>query len=138
MKGTISLLATVVAVALTGTTLAAERPNDRSGLQGVGAVAEQDSAPTRPDDRPGARGPDAAAAPSQIHTSRPDDRAGPRRPGQLSESSSVSAPPSVTVVVSRGFDWADAAIGALGAALIAVGLAVAATRLRHYKHASAQ
>jgi hypothetical protein len=141
MKETITALATVVAVGLTPTALAAEHPNDRGGLQGVAVAAEHHSTPTRPDDRPSVRGPDPAAVGSDAALAiRPDDRAGPRGPGLLNEQTPVSAPPDATVITPGAFDWADAAIGALGglgAALIAAGLALAVARLRHYKHASA-
>ena len=59
MKATLMLAAVVAAVLALAPAALAERPDDRGGMLGVGAI-ETTSSPTRPDDRAGVRGPGAA------------------------------------------------------------------------------
>ena len=62
MKATLALAALVTAAVMLlmqAPAARADRPDDRGGLLGVGAV-QAASAPTRPDDRPGTRGPGPA------------------------------------------------------------------------------
>lgn len=111
-----------LALAVSGSAAAADRPDDRAGPLGVGGVAIE---------RTGGTAADVAA--------RPDDRAAARGPGAVGLIASAPATAAV-VEASSGFDWADAAIGAAGgiaAVLLAGGLAVAGTRVRHRGHATA-
>ena len=91
-------------------TALAQRPDDRSGMLGVGAASAPVST-TRPDDRPGARGPGALASSIRSST-RPDDRAGLRGPGAISV--------AVVAPATDGFDWADAGVGAVGTFALAL------------------
>ena len=114
-----TLVVAALALAAAGSAVAADRPDDRAGPLGVGAVAlaqasEVDGAVVRPDDR-AVRGAGSLAA---------------------------AAPASVAVVApaSTGFDWTDAAIGAIGgilAAVLAGALGLAAVRARQGGHATA-
>ena len=59
MKATLMLAALVAAALALAPAALADRPDDRGGMLGVGAI-ETTSPPTRPDDRAGVRGPGAA------------------------------------------------------------------------------
>jgi hypothetical protein len=112
----------VAALALTaaGSAVAADRPDDQAGPIGVGAVA---LAGTSDLDR-------AVAV-------RPDDRA-VRGAGSIDDA--APAPVVVVAPASTGFDWTDAAIGAIGgiaAAVLAGALGLAAVRARQGGHATA-
>jgi hypothetical protein len=137
-RGTITVLVAVaVAAGSSATALAGEPSDDRTRLPKT--AAEQSSTPTRPDDRAGRRGPGAIAAVRPLPSNRPDDHAGTRAPGQLGVPSSSSPSRSAVAAASEAFDWADAAMGAiggLGAALTAGGLVLVAARLRGSRHAS--
>ena len=98
-----AIAATAAALALVGPgwAAAAERPGDRAGPLGVGGAAAlastgggADSAVLRPDDRGTLRGPGAVVSPVVIATAVP--------------------------ATADGFDWTDAAIGALGAIVVVV------------------
>jgi hypothetical protein len=113
----------VLAAALLAPSALAQRPDDRAGARGPGAIAAQQSSSTRPDDRPGLRGHDGAAIRST--SVRPDDRAGMHGPGEFT--------PSVVQATSTGFDWGDALIGGLGgvgAALALMGILLLVTSRR--------
>jgi hypothetical protein len=112
-----TLALAVLALAVAGPAAALERPDDRGGPIGVGAVA--------------------LAQASEVTVIRPDDRA-VRGAGIAA----AAAPSGVAVVApaSAGFDWADAAIGAIGgiaATVLAGALGVAAVRARQGGHATA-
>jgi hypothetical protein len=103
--------------------IAAERPDDRPGMLGVGGV--QAAAQSRIDQGTGAL--------------RPDDRAGVRGPGAVDAPVVIASTGSVAAVAD-GFDWTDAAIGALGAIAVIVlagALGLAAVRARQGGHATA-
>lgn len=97
----------------------AERPDDRAGMLGVGAIADQGAQTASPDWFERA----ATVAIEQQTAVRPDDRAGARGPGAIG-SEPVSSP---TTSGSDGFEWMAAGLGAgfvvalgvLGALLVA-------------------
>jgi hypothetical protein len=130
---------------------AADRPDDRAGRLGVGAVAATQSAPDA-FERAVLRQAGTTAAPDAFERAvvsqapvavpdaferavlreaattpvRPDDRAGARGPGIVATSPTLSVSADET-----GFQWDDALFGA-GAAIGAVLLAAAATlTIRH-------
>jgi hypothetical protein len=123
-----------VGAALLAPVAQAQRPDDRAGARGPGAIESgQASAVTHPDDRAGARGPGAVDV--QRVAVRPDDRAGGRGPGAIGSPgyaitdhpdnrAGARGPGAVTHVVvqptSTGFDWGDALIGGLGGAGLAL------------------
>ena len=132
----LSTLGTAVAAAalLTGVAQAAERPDDRGGLIGVGSTQV---VPATPDVFERAVLRSAAANPvpdvferavlrESISAVRPDDRAGARGPGIV-----PTAVPSVAVSADDGFRWDDAFLGA--AAMLGVVLlgAAATLTIRH-------
>jgi hypothetical protein len=102
----ISIVSLVVAALLVPAALAG-RPDDRSGLIGVGLASVATVSSARPDDSGDLRGPGAFVSADQTSV-RPDDRAGVRGPGLAPTVFLTQAP-------SSGFDWGDAGIGALGA-----------------------
>jgi hypothetical protein len=102
----ISIVSLVVA-ALLVPAAPAGRPDDRSGLIGVGLASVATVSSARPDDSGDLRGPGAFVSADQTSV-RPDDRAGVRGPGLAPTVFLTQAP-------SSGFDWGDAGIGALGA-----------------------
>ncbi len=136
----------VLAASIAAPVAQAERPDDRSGTRGPGAVsAEQAAIATRPDDRAGLRGPGAATSTEAAPTvTRPDDRAGRRGPGAVStlttlrpdDRDGTRGPGALTTFAaqpgSTGFDWNDAFIGGLvglsTALLLTGGLLVLASR----------
>jgi hypothetical protein len=103
-------LSCAISLALVGAALAAgsaqaQRPDDRAGMLGVGAVST------------------SMAAQSPVSTvTRPDDRGSARGPGTLS-----STPPmTVTGRAAGELEWRDASLGAaamLAAVLLAGGIA---------------
>jgi hypothetical protein len=157
MKASTHRIGKALGIALVGAALvaggaqAADRPDDRAGLLGVGAIAATQASPdaferavsrhtavpaTVPDVFERAVGRQAlAAVPDAFERAvlresgapvRPDDRAGTRGPGIAV----TTAPVSVSVD-ETGFQWGDALFGA-AAALGAVLLATAATlTIRH-------
>lgn len=100
----------LVGAALTATTAQAERPDDRGGMLGVGAVSVSTAAPSAV--------PDAferAVARSTGTSVRPDDRGEARGPGVY-----FSVPPVPTGAISTAdFQWGDASAGA-GAMLVLI------------------
>jgi hypothetical protein len=94
---------------------AAQHPNDRAGLQGVGAVAAtQDVA--------------VAVSPSL----RPDGR-------EMPDGVDLAPTPPTIVAADDGFDWDDAGIGlagGLGLALVLVGVLAATQHARRMPGAS--
>jgi hypothetical protein len=90
----------VAALFLTSAAIA-QRPDDRGGMIGVGAVTA-----------------------SHVDVGRPDDRAGARGPGAVTDETRPLAPPD------DRFDWGDAGVGAAGAfalALVSAALLALAT-----------
>jgi hypothetical protein len=113
-------------LALAGIAPAGTHPNDRAGMQGVGAAAAITSGAVRPDDRAGLLGAGGAEAITPA-SGRPDGRLTPDG-ADIGDSS-----PSIVLVETSGFDWLDAGIGAAGAAgafLLALSLALGATWMR--------
>jgi hypothetical protein len=109
----------VASLAFTLPALGAPRPDDRSGLRGVGAAS--DPVQVRPDDRSGLRGIgviDSAAL-------RPDDRGGFRGTDVLSV-----APTVASLHPDNGFDWGAAGAGAGSATALMLLLLGAALVLR--------
>lgn len=139
MNARTKIIGTVaVAAAMLAPVAQAQRPDDRAGLRGPGALESTQSSASshpdnralrgpgaiemstestavRPDDRAEARGPGAIESTQQAPV-RPDDRAGTRGPGAFE-------PVLVSGSSSTGFDWGDAFIGALGG----LGMALALT-----------
>jgi len=118
-----AIATTAAALALVGPgwAAAAERPDDRAGPLGVGGAAALAST---------GGGADSAVL-------RPDDRATLRGPGAVDSSVLVATAVPAT---ADGFDWTDAAIGALGAIAVVVlagALGLAAVRARQGGHATA-
>ena len=96
-------LATAMVFAGTGQ---ATRPDDRSGMLGVGAViAQAPTASVRPDDRAGLRGPGRASQEPTGTSVWFDDREGLRG----TRSADVT-PASPATGESGAFPWADAAL----------------------------
>jgi hypothetical protein len=126
MRATLVITAALVTAAIAAPVAGAERPDDRGGMRGPGAIASlQPGAARQPDSRARARpGELAVSQPTAIV--RPDDRPGSRGPGVLA--SVVVAPRAST------FDWSDALLGGLGGAGIALlltgGIFVAASHRR--------
>jgi hypothetical protein len=108
-----TLALATVGFALTAGPATAEHPNDRAGMQGVGAVSA--AAPAQPRIPDAFDRPVAASISASIH---PDNRTSPRGPGAF------SAPPLPTAVAAAAddFEWGDASVGA-GAMLVALLLA---------------
>ena len=126
----ISIVTLVVAAFLAPAALAA-RPDDRSGVIGVGLASIAPVSLARPDDSGALRGPGAFVSADQTSV-RPDDRAHVRGPG-LAPTVFLSLAPS------SGCDWGDAGIGALGAfglALLLFGTMQVVARQRR-SHAAA-
>jgi len=114
-----TLAVAALALAAAGSGVAADRPDDRAGPLGVGAVALAGTSVDR-----------AVAV-------RPDDRA-VRGVGSID--AAVPAPVVVVAPASTGFDRTDAAIGAIGgiaAAVLAGALGLATVRARQGGHATA-
>jgi hypothetical protein len=156
----IATLALVLALSavLVGSANAADRPDNRAGVLGIGsqaadlsdvftrAVARARAAQAvRPDDRAGPRGagisPSAAVAIPDVferavlrHDAstpvRPDDRAGPHGIGsQLADSAPIAT------TAGSGFEWLDAGLGAAATlALILVIAGVAVARASHQRN----
>jgi hypothetical protein len=107
---TVGISALVVPIA------AAQHPDDRAGMRGVGAIsAAQADAVLRPDDRVGVRGPGRTAWATPVPaTTRPDDRAEARGPG-----AHVEAPVTVATADDggAGVDWGNT-LGAAGFVLL--------------------
>jgi hypothetical protein len=127
-------LALTGAALLTGGAQAAERPDDRGGLIGVGGAQV---APASPDafERAVLRSAAANPVPDVFERAvlregrsavRPDDRAGARGPGNF-----ATALPAVAASADSGFRWDDAFLGA--AAMLGVVLlgAAATLTIRH-------
>lgn len=151
-------LALAFSAVLVGGAQAADRPDNRAGIRGIGsqrtdvsdvftrAVARAHAVQAvRPDDRAGLRGVgttpmstpvaltdvfERAALRHNASTApRPDDRAGLRGVG-----TALADPSPVATTVSTGFQWADAGFGAAAAlalVLILAGLAIA--RANHHR-----
>jgi hypothetical protein len=123
-----------VGAALMAPVAQAQRPDDRAGARGPGAIdSSQAPAVTHPDNRAGARGPGALEV--QRAAARPDDRAGSRGPGAIGtpgysttdhpdNRAGARGPGASTRILihpgSSGFDWSDALIGGLGGAGMAL------------------
>ena len=153
---TLTLALTLSAV-LIGSAQAADRPDNRAGIRGVGsqstdmsdvftrAVARTHAVQAvRPDDRPGLRGagttpPSTPVALTDVFeravlrhnastAQRPDDRAGLRGAGpQLADNAPIAT------TTAAGFQWTDAGVGAaatLALILVLAGLAIARTSHR--------
>jgi hypothetical protein len=122
------------AALLAGAAQAAERPDDRGGLIGVGGAQVVAATPDvfeRAVLRSAAADPvpdlfERAVLRETGTTARPDDRAGMRGPGIVSTASS-----SIAASVDGGFRWDDALFGA--AAMLGVVLlgAAATVTIRH-------
>jgi hypothetical protein len=101
----------VAAVFLVPSALA-QRPDDRAGPIGIGAVAieQEEQRPVRPDDRGGRIGIGSITAPAaEVASPRPEPRA----------DQSASAP--TIVVTADAFDWRDAGVGVAGGLALAAG-----------------
>jgi hypothetical protein len=126
-------LGLAMAAVAAGGAQAAERPDDRGGMLGVGAA----QAVATPDafERAALRAtesapPDAFERAVLRHSTqvaeRPDDRLGIRGPGAVAPTLSVSVKP-----VESGFQWDDALFGAAGMfGVVLLGTAVTLT-IRH-------
>jgi len=114
-----ALLALCAAAAFAGAAQA-ERPDDRSGLLGVGgAESSFRSGAVRPDDRAGLLGVGSADG-SRAAAIRPDDRGDVRGPGAHPVQ---IVPPTAT---RDGFHWGDAFLGAAAAlTMLMLGAALA-------------
>jgi hypothetical protein len=140
-------LALALGAVLAGGAHAAERPDDRAGLLGVGgaqvvvappdaferAVLRQPTPSSDVFERAALRSTDA---PPDVferavlrHTDaasvRPDDRAGVRGPGAVAPAAQVGAS-----ALDSGFPWSNALLVAGGILLVAL-LGIAATTIRH-------
>ena len=123
----------IVAAVLVGGAQAAERPDDRAGMIGVGA-AQVVEAPPDAFERAVLRHvstapPDAferAFARQATVAARPDDRAGARGPGAVAPTLAPS-----TDVVEPGFGWNDAFLGAAGILGVLLLGAAATLAVRH-------
>ena len=135
----------LVAFALLVPNALAQRPDDRGGLLGVGAISATTDA-VRPDDRAATRGPGSFASAVEL-SMRPDDRAESRGPGAIGGSFETATRPDdlaglrgpgavpieVVTTSADGFDWVDASVGAVGAfglALILFAMLTIAARTR--------
>ena len=121
------------AVLLAGGAQAAERPDDRAGMIGVGA-AQAVEAPPDAFERAALRQastapPDAferAVARRATVATRPDDRAGARGPGTVSPTLSPSADPA-----EPNIGWNEALLGAAGILVVLLLGAAATLTIRH-------
>jgi hypothetical protein len=105
----------LVACVLAVPAVAAEHPNDRAGLQGVGALAATET-----------------GTPAPAQSLRPDGR-------ELPDGVDLAPTPPTIVAASDSFDWDDAGIGlagGLGLALVLVGALSAAQHARRMPGAS--
>jgi hypothetical protein len=154
-------LALAFSAVLVGSGQAADRPDNRAGIHGVGsqspdlsdvftrAVARAHAVQAvRPDDRAGLRGVGTTATSSPVAmtdvferavlrhnastATRPDDRAGFRGVGTALADRSPLA-----TTVSTGFQWTDAGFGAAAALAIVLILAGLATALAGYRRGQA-
>ena len=133
-----TLGAMLAAAAVLGSgALAADRPDDRAGMIGVGAAQATAALPDaveraimRPDDRSGMIGVGGAqarvASPDVFERAvlRASDRAGVRG----SSAAAIAAP---AVAGDNGLAWDDAALGATGVLVVLVLGAVATVTVRH-------
>jgi len=139
MKAPVALAAAVFAAAAfaipaTADTLAQGhvRPDDRAGILGPGRVTGPAATiVVRPNDRAGLQGPvgSSTGAIQSFGNVRPDDRFGARGTG--GPSTPPIPAPIVVRVATRGFDWNDAAIGAVAGAGLILLLLGAALLHRH-------
>ena len=124
------------AVLLAGAAQAAERPDDRGGMIGVGA-AEVVPAPPDAFERAVLRSAAANPVPdvferavlreSRVAAVRPDDRAGARGPGSV-----PTALPTVETTSDDGFRWDDAFLGAaVMSGIVLLGAAATTLTIRH-------
>jgi hypothetical protein len=116
------LAVTLAAAVVVGSAAAAEHPNDRAGVLGVGGVSASDGGDrvVIPNDRGGLLGVGSIEAQALAGMpAQPDDRGGLRRSGAaVTEAQSVKAP------AGDGFQWADAAFGAAAAlGIVLLGIA---------------
>jgi hypothetical protein len=139
------LVPTTLTVLLAGAALvgpaAAQRPDDRAGPLGVGAVSNATGSTARPDDRGGPLGVGSVAAAIPLAATRPDDRDAVRGPVLGGSAAAATAAPlrpddrdglrgpvlagtaaAPAATMSDGFVWRDAFFGA-GATLGLVMLA---------------
>jgi hypothetical protein len=136
-------LALTCSAVLVGGANADRRPDNRSGIRGIGSQSTNLSnvQVVRPDDRPGLRGivepaveasdvVDRAVLRHNTSTAvRPDNRAGFRGAGTTL---AVAAP--VAATVSAGFQWADAGFGAAAAlALVLILAGIGAVLTSHHR-----
>ena len=151
-------LALALSAVLIGSAQAADRPDNRAGIRGIGsqstdisdvftrAVARAHALQAvRPDDRVGPRGagstltsppivpPDVFERAVLRHNAaaapRPDDRAGLRGAGTVLAD---NAP--IATAASAGFHWADAGFGAAAALVLILALAgLAVARASHHR-----
>ncbi len=140
-----------VVAAFVPAALGADRPDDRAGPLGVGAVAP--IAVVRPDDRAGPIGV-GAGSPAATVVVRPDDRAGPIGVGAGSPAATVVVRPddragpigvgagspapvvveAAPVASTTGIDWADPLVLAGLTALLAVAAMAGAYGIVHHRH----
>ncbi len=137
-------LVVVASLAFALPAVAAVRPDDRSGLRGVGVAS---ASQVRPDDRPGFRGLSVTNVPTSVRSDdradfrgigvsdsaalRPDDRAGFRGTDLL-----TIAPTVANLHPDNGFDWPAAGAGAGSATALMLLLTGAALILRrNYRRA---
>ena len=106
----------IAAAVLVGGAQAAERPDDRAGMIGVGAAQVVEAAPDAFERavlrRASTAPPDAferAVLRQATVAVRPDDRAGARGPGAVAPTPSQSAN-----ATEPGFGWSNAVLGAAG------------------------
>ena len=120
----------VIGAALVAPVAEAQRPDDRNGARGPGAIAVVEASASQHPDNRAVRGAGPVATREASIAARPDDRSDRRLPGTLGSTDITVAahpdnragargPGAVTSVVvdapsSPGFDWGDATIGGLG------------------------
>jgi hypothetical protein len=150
-------LALALSTVLIGSAQAADRPDNRAGIRGIGsqssdmsdvftrAVARAHAVQAvRPDDRAGLRGAGMTASTPVALTDvfqravlrhnastapRPDDRAGIRGIG-----TELTASPPIATTTAAGFQWLDAGLGAAATlALILLLAGVAIARASHQR-----
>jgi hypothetical protein len=151
-------LALALSAVLVGGAQAADRPDNRAGIRGIGsqptdvsdvftrAVARAQAVQAvRPDDRAGLRGVGTTPITAPValtdvferavlrHNAstapRPDDRAGFRGVG-----TALADPAPVATTVSTGFQWTDAGFGAAAAlALVLILAGLRAARTNHHR-----